>query len=113
MAGVVTAKAPSADWSPVSVALTVVPEVPEGTLKVHVNDPVGPVVSEPLKQDKIALASKTRDDRGTDSENPVPDTVVVAPTGPWVGVTEIARAVTVNACTAVSVLDARSSPSTE
>jgi hypothetical protein len=93
--GVVTVNAPVAVWPPSSVAVTVVPEVPEGTTNVQLNAPPAPVVNEPDVQVEIALVSN---DSPTEfvTENPVPATTTVAPTGPWPGVTVIAGTVTVN-----------------
>ncbi len=39
-----------------------------------------------------------------DTEKPVPDTVTVAPTGPWLGLTVIAGVVIVNGAVALSKL---------
>jgi hypothetical protein len=64
------------------VAVTVVPDVPLGTLKVQLNDPVPPVVNEPFVQLVIVTPSKTSDFSVVDTEKPVPATVTVAPTGP-------------------------------
>jgi hypothetical protein len=49
----------------------------------------------------IVTPSNTSDVSVTDTENPVPDTVTVAPTGPWVGDTVTAGVVTVNVPLAV------------
>ena len=95
--GVVTVNAPVAVWAPGSVTVTVVPDVPLGTLNVHVNAPVAPVVREPLVQLELGIATPSKfSPTRLDTENPVPDTVTVAPTGPWIGVTVIASGVTVN-----------------
>jgi hypothetical protein len=99
--GVVTVKVPVAVWPPGSVAVTVVPAVPLGTLNVQLNVPVAPVVSDPTVQLVIALLSKVKDASAVETENPVPETVTVAPMGPWVGLTVIAGVVTVNAPIAV------------
>jgi hypothetical protein len=86
--------------------------VPLGTLNVHENVPVALVVSEPDVQLVIVTPSNTSDVSATDTENPVPDTVTVAPTGPWVGDTVIAGVVTVNVSAVVEVLVATSVPTT-
>jgi hypothetical protein len=112
IAGVVTVNAPVAAWPPASVAVTVVPAVPTGTLNVQLNAPVAPVVREPLVQLVIETESNTSDARAVDTENPVPETVTVAPMGPWVGLTTIAGVVTVKVCARVRVLVAMSSPTT-
>ncbi len=82
IACVVTVNVPPAVWPPTSVAVTVVPEVPLGTLNVQVNAPVAPVVREPLVQLATVTESSTRDDSAVDTEKPVPATVTVAPIGP-------------------------------
>jgi hypothetical protein len=87
---------PIAVLPPTSVAVTVVPDVPLGTLKVHVNDPVPLVVNEPLMQLVIVLASKISDFNFVDTEKPVPVTVTIVPGGPFVGLTVIFGVVTVN-----------------
>jgi hypothetical protein len=76
--------------------VTVVPEVPLGTLNVQLNAPVAPAVKEPLVQLAIVTESNTSDDNAVDTENPVPATVTVAPIGPCPGVTVIVGVVTVN-----------------
>jgi hypothetical protein len=97
IAGVVTANVAAAVWPPASVAVTVVPDVPPGTANVQLNAPVPPVVSEPVVHAAIVTESKTSECSGVETEKPVPDTVTVDPTGPWVGFTVIAGlAVTVN-----------------
>ncbi len=75
--------------------MTVVPEVPLGTLNVQLNDPDPLVVREPLVQLVIVTPSKTSP-TVLDTEKPVPDTVTVAPTGPCFGVRVIFGVVTVN-----------------
>lgn len=99
----VTVNAPVAVWPPESVAVTVVPDVPLGTLNVHVNAPVTPVVKEPLVHVVMATPSRTSDPNAFDTEKPVPDIVTDAPTGPWVGFTVIAGVVSVNVCGALAV----------
>jgi hypothetical protein len=79
--GVVTVNFPVAVPPPTSVAVTVVPEVPLGTLKVQLNAPVPPAVNEPLVQVDTVCPSKTNP-TVLETEKPVPDTVTVAPTGP-------------------------------
>ena len=81
--------------------MTVVPDVPAGTLNVQLNEPVPSVVRLPLVQLAIVTESNTRDDNAVDTENPVPATVTVAPIGPCPGVTVIASVVTVKAVVAV------------
>jgi hypothetical protein len=100
IAGVVTINVPVAVWPPVSVAVTVVPEVPPGALNVQLNVPVAPAVSDPAVQLVIVIPSRTSPTVLV-TEKPVPDTVTVAPRGPWVGLTMIAGVVTVNAPVAV------------
>jgi hypothetical protein len=101
IAVVVTVNVPVAVCPPASVATTDVPEDAVGTWNVHVNEPVTFVVREPLLQLVTVTESNTNDDNSADAENPVPDTVTVAPTGPCVGLTVIAGEVTVNVPTAV------------
>jgi hypothetical protein len=74
--------------------------------------PVALVVNEPDVQLVTVTPSNTSDVSTADSENPVPDTVTVAPTGPWPGETVIAGTVTVNTCAVVEVLVATSVPTT-
>ena len=76
------------------------------------NAPVPLVVKEPFVQLVIAFASKTKDSSAVDTEKPVPETVTVAPTGPWAGVTAMLGTVTVNIVALVGVLVAMSSPTT-
>jgi hypothetical protein len=80
--------------------VTVVPEVPLGTLNVQVNAPVPPVVRDPLVQLVIVIPSRTSP-TALVTEKPVPETVTLAPTGPWVGPTVIAGVVPVNVPLAV------------
>jgi hypothetical protein len=96
----VTVNAPIAVWPPTSVAVTVEPDVPTGTRNVQLNAPTAFEFSEPEEQLATVTPSKTREARVLDTENPVPATVTVEPVGPWLGVTEIAGVVTVNAPTA-------------
>ena len=63
---------------------------------MQLNAPVAPVVNEPDVQLGIVTPSNTNDASTVETENPVPETVTVAPTGPWPGVTVIAGVVTVN-----------------
>jgi len=84
-----------ATWPPTSVAVIVVPEVPLGTENVQLNEPVGPVVRDPLEQLEIVTPSKTRP-TVLDTEKPVPETVTVDPTWPFIGLTVIFGLVTVN-----------------
>jgi len=95
--GVVTVNFPLAVLPPTFVAVTVVPDVPLGTLNVQLNDPVVLVVKDPFVQLVIVFESRTSDFTFIDAANPVPETVTVDPTGPCVGLTVIARGVTVNA----------------
>jgi hypothetical protein len=76
--------------------VTVVPEVPLGTSKVQEKWPEASDVKEPLVQIETVTVSNTRDVNGVETENPVPATITVAPSGPWLGVTVIAGTVTVN-----------------
>jgi hypothetical protein len=112
IAGVVTVNTPVAVWPLTSRAVTVVPDVPVGTLNVHVNAPVPFVVNEPLRQLVTVFASKTRDSTAIDTENPDPDTVTMAPTGPCPGLTVIRGPVTENVCGLVGVPVATSVPTT-
>jgi hypothetical protein len=96
MVGVVTVNELIATWPPTSVAVTVVPAVPLGTWKVQLNAPVPFAVSEPLVQLETVRESNRREVRAVDTENPEPETVTVAPTGPWPGVATIAGVVTTN-----------------
>jgi hypothetical protein len=80
--------------------VTVVPDVPVGTLNVHVNVPVPLVVKEPLVQLVIFTPSKTNPTVLV-TEKSVPDTVTVVPTGPCVGLIVIAGVVTINTPVAV------------
>ncbi len=80
--------------------MTVVPDVPLGTLNVQLNAPVAPVVNEPLVQLVIVTPSKTRL-AVLVIEKSAPDTVTAAPIGPCPGVTVIAGVVTVNVPPAV------------
>jgi hypothetical protein len=111
--GVVTVNAPVAVGPLASLAVTVVPDVPLGTRNVQVNAPVPLVVKEPFVQLVIAFASKTRDSSAVDTEKPVPETVTVAPTGPWAGATVMLGTVTENVVALVGVLVATSTPTTE
>jgi len=94
--GVVTVNFAVAVLPPTFVALTVVPEIPLGTLNVQLNVPAALAVNEPLVQLVIVFESKTNDFTFIDAANPVPETVTVEPTGPCVGLTVIARAVAVS-----------------
>jgi hypothetical protein len=67
IAGMVTVNVPPAVWPPTSVAVTVVPDVPLGTLNVQLNAPVAFVVIAPNVQLKISTESNT-------SESSVVDT---------------------------------------
>ena len=95
IAGTVTVNEPTADCPPTSVAVTVVPEVCAGTLTVQPKVPPAPVANEPAAQLETVTPSKTSR-TGLRTEKPVPDTVTVAPTGPWAGLTVIRGVVTVN-----------------
>jgi hypothetical protein len=77
--------------------VTVVPLVPAGTSIVQLNAPDASVVRDPLEQVEMTTESKTNDPRAVETENPVPDTVTVAPTGPCVGFTTTLGTVTANA----------------
>jgi hypothetical protein len=97
---------PVAACPPGSVAITFVPDVPLGTANVQLNEPVAPVVKEPLVQLEMLTPSKTNS-TVIDTEKPVPDTIVDEPTGPLAGLTVIFSFVTVNlpvaACPPASV----------
>jgi hypothetical protein len=83
--------------------MTVVPDVPLGTAKVQLKPPVPSVVNEPPPGQVVMVTpSKTSDASADDTENPVPDTVTVAPNGPWSGITVIEGVVMVNSAVAVS-----------
>lgn len=104
MAGVVTEKVPDADCPPTSVAVTTVPLVPGGTRKVQLKAPVASVDSDPDVQLALTIVTLSKTSVGFvawDTENPVPETVTDAPTGPEVGLTVMWRAVTVNEPVAV------------
>jgi hypothetical protein len=60
----------------------------------------------------IVTPSKNSNASGVDTENPVPETVPVAPTGPCPGVTVIASVVTVNVAGLVVFVVAPSVPTT-
>jgi len=87
---------PVAVAPPTSVAVTVVPLVPLGTANAQLNDPFPLAVNEPFVQALIFTPSKTRELSFVDTENPVPETVTVEPTGPFFGETVIAGVVTLN-----------------
>ncbi|MFI5413875.1 MAG: hypothetical protein ACHQ0I_04750 [Candidatus Lutacidiplasmatales archaeon] len=89
------------------------PEVPRGTLNVHVNAPVASVVRDPLSHELTVWESKTSDARVVDTEKPLPVTVTVEPEAPWEGLTTMAGAVTRNKCTTERALEAVSSAPTE
>jgi hypothetical protein len=92
----VTLKVAVATWPPTSVAVTVDVVVPLGTTKVQLNAPTVFVVSEPFVQWVIFTPSKFRDDSAVETENPVPETVTVAPCAPEEGEIVIFGVVTVN-----------------
>jgi len=98
--GVVTLNVPVADLPPTSVAVTVVPDVPLGTLNVQLNVPVALVASEPLVQAETTTPSNTSP-TVVSTEKPVPETVTVAPVGPCFGATVIFGVVTLNVPVAV------------
>jgi hypothetical protein len=100
MPGIVTVNVVVAVWPPTSFAVTVVPDVALGTKNVQLNAPVTPVIRDPLVQMEIATPSKTSP-TVLDTEKLVPDTVTVAPTGPWIGFTVMPGVVTVNVVVAV------------
>ncbi len=102
--GTVTTKLAHALSPPTSVARTVQDDVRAGTVTVQLTVPDAPVVSEPERQLEIRTPSNTSDSSGADTENPVPDTVTVAPTGPWPGATESVGVVTVNEAVALAPL---------
>jgi len=93
MFGIVTLKVLVVVCPLTSVAVTVVPDVPIGTAKVQLNDSHVPLaIRDPARQAVTGRLSKTNATvLGT--EKPVPDTVTVAPAGPWFGATSISGAV--------------------
>ena len=97
---------------PTSVAVTVEPEVPAGTENVHENAPAASLESDPLVQLLTGIPSNTSEARAVETENPVPETVTVAPVGPWPGDTVIVGVVTVNVRAGVAPLVATSFPTT-
>jgi hypothetical protein len=113
MAGVVSVNVPVAAWPLTSVAVTADPLAPTGTLNVQLNAPVALVVKEPMLQLVIVTLSKTSNPSAFETENPVPDTVTVAPNGPCMGFTVIMGIVMVNGSAVVSVSVAVSFPTTE
>lgn len=88
-------------WPPMSVATTVLPDVPLGTTNVQRNAPEPSVDNEPLTKLEIGTESKTSDVKVVDTEKPVPDTVTIDPTEPVTGLTVIEAMVTMNAPVAV------------
>ena len=68
-------------WPPVSVAVTVDPDVPLGTANVHEKAPEASVPSEPPVQLETVTVSKFSP-TVLNTEKPLPDTVTVAPIGP-------------------------------
>ena len=101
IAGTVTVNAPEAVEPPASVATTEVPEVPLGTARVQLNAPEAPVVSDPAVQLVTLTLSKTSEASGVETEKPEPETVTVAPIGPWPGETRSVGTVTVKLPVAV------------
>ncbi|MGC2289150.1 MAG: hypothetical protein WA688_04760 [Thermoplasmata archaeon] len=84
-------------------------------MTVHEKAPLTPVVSEePPEQLELVIVapSKTNDCNVVETEKPVPDTVTVAPIGPWPGVTVNSSVVTVKVSAMVRVLVAVFSPTT-
>ena len=75
--------------------MTVVPAVPLGTRNVHENVPLALAVSDPDVQLETRTPSNIREAKAVEAENPVPETVTLAPTGPSPGDTVIAGVVTV------------------
>lgn len=94
-----TLNATVANWPPTSVAITDVPEVPLGTVKEQLNDPVPLVVREPFVQPVIGTLSRTSP-TVLDTEKPVPETVTVLPTGPFTELTPIQGFVTLKVAAA-------------
>lgn len=93
--GVVTLNVAVAVDPPTSVATTELPLVPVGTEKVQLKAPDPLVVSEPLEQGATISTPSNVSPTGLETENPLPFTVTVAPTGPCFGLVEIETAVTV------------------
>jgi hypothetical protein len=89
--------------------VTVDPVAPAGTLNVQVNTPVAFVAREPLAQ-VVTVIPPSTNPTVLDTENPVPDTTTVAPTGPCPGATVIAGIVSVNDWGVVWVSEPQSSP---
>ena len=81
IAGVVTVNEPVAVSPVESVAVTVVPDVPLGTTNVHEKAPETSVPSEPVTQLEMITPSNTSA-TVLETENPLPETITVAPTGP-------------------------------
>ena len=86
IATAVTVKDAEFEYPLASVAVTVVPDVPEGTANVQLNPPEGDVVSDPLVQLDIVTLSNTSV-IALDGEKLVPEAVTLAPIGPCPGVT--------------------------
>jgi len=108
----VTVNVPVTSCPPTSVAITRVPEAPFGTLNVQLKSPIASVIKEPPPvQLEIATPSRTNSTVLV-TEKPVPHTVTVVPTGPWVGPTATAGRVITNPCGVVTLSVAVSSPTT-
>ena len=88
---------PVADWPPTSVAVTVVPDVPLGSLNVQLNVPEPFVMSEELPvQLELGIVTPSKiSPTMLLSEKPVPDTVTVGFPGVSAGPTVIAGVVSV------------------
>lgn len=86
----------SASAPPASSAVTVVSEVPLGTAKPHVKSPELFPCRDPVAQLTIGTPSNSNDLSEVETENPVPVTATVDPTGPWPGVVTIPGVVTMN-----------------
>ena len=102
MEGTVTVKEPVAVAPPVSVAVTVEPLAPEGTEKAQLNVPVPLIDMDPGEQEEMVTVSKTSDFSDDPMVNPVPETVTVDPSGPWLGVSVIVGVVIVKPAEATS-----------
>ena len=84
------------DWPPASTAVTVVPEVPLGTGNAQEMAPVLPAQSDPVVHRVMVTVSNTRDVTIFETENPLPEIVTAAPTGPCADVRVIVSGVTLN-----------------
>jgi hypothetical protein len=84
------------------VAITVDEVVPLGTRNVHENAPVLFVVRLPCTQLPTGWPPNEKDSKAVETENPVPETVTLDPTGPCIGEATIDASVSVNSAVALS-----------